>query len=81
MDINQKLYVFSPESRNIRLTVDVSSLLQGDGMHNAGALLPELVESGIRVLLYAGQADSRKITSFLDQASSYLTFQADITLR
>ena len=26
-------------------------------MHNSAALLPELVEAGIRVLLYAGEAD------------------------
>lgn len=35
------------------------SLLQGDGMHNSGALLPDLVNDGIRLLLYAGEADMR----------------------
>lgn len=39
---------------------DLCSLLQGDGMHNSGALLPELVDDGIRLLLYAGQADMRE---------------------
>lgn len=32
-------------------------------MHNAGALLPELVNSGIRLLLYAGDADMSKFVS------------------
>jgi len=31
--------------------------LQGDGMHNSAALLPELVEDGVRLLVYAGNAD------------------------
>ncbi|GJE97833.1 serine carboxypeptidase [Phanerochaete sordida] len=30
---------------------------QGDGMHNSAALLPELIEDGIRLLVYAGNAD------------------------
>ena len=33
-------------------------LLQGDGMHNSGILLGPLLDSGIRVLIYAGEADS-----------------------
>ncbi|ORX38931.1 Alpha/Beta hydrolase protein [Kockovaella imperatae] len=33
-------------------------LLQGDGVHYAGALLGPLIDSGIRVLIYAGQADA-----------------------
>lgn len=37
-----------------------SSLLQGDGMHNAGALLGPLIDSGIRVLIYSGEADMRE---------------------
>ena len=30
---------------------------QGDGMHNSAALLPELLADGIRLLVYAGDAD------------------------
>jgi hypothetical protein len=41
-------------------TITDKSLLQGDGMHNSGALLPEMVNNGIRLLLYAGEADMRK---------------------
>jgi cathepsin A (carboxypeptidase C) len=29
---------------------------QGDGMHNSALLLPELIEHGVRLLVYAGNA-------------------------
>ena len=61
MQINQNLCV-AAITRRILLT-DWSynpSLLQGDGMHNAGALLPELVDAGVRLLIYSGQADMCK---------------------
>jgi len=32
-------------------------LLQGDSVHNSAALLPELLSDGIRLLVYAGDAD------------------------
>jgi len=31
--------------------------LSGDNMHNAAALIPELIENGIRLLIYAGEDD------------------------
>ncbi len=31
-------------------------MYQGDGMHNSAALLPELINDGIRLLVYAGNA-------------------------
>jgi len=31
-------------------------MFQGDGMHNSALLLPELVNDGIRLLVYAGNA-------------------------
>lgn len=31
-------------------------MYQGDGMHNAAALLPDLINDGIRLLVYAGNA-------------------------
>lgn len=31
-------------------------MLQGDGMHNSALLLPELVNDGVRLLVYAGNA-------------------------
>ena len=30
--------------------------MNGDGMHNSALLLPELIEDGIRLLVYAGNA-------------------------
>ena len=38
------------------LDVNQAFMAQGDAMHNAAALLPELLESGIRLLVYAGNA-------------------------
>lgn len=32
-------------------------MFQGDGMHNSAELLPSMIEDGIRVLIYAGEAD------------------------
>jgi hypothetical protein len=46
------------------------SLLQGDGMHNAGALLGPLIDSGIRVLIYSGEADMRKPDAKRTKAST-----------
>ena len=36
--------------------VGMGFMLQGDGVHNSAALLPELVNNGIRLLVYAGNA-------------------------
>lgn len=30
---------------------------RGDGMRNSAALLPELIDDGVRLLVYAGNAD------------------------
>lgn len=30
---------------------------RGDGMRNSAALLPELIDNGVRLLVYAGNAD------------------------
>jgi len=38
------------------MEVNQAFMLQGDGMHNSGALLPDLVNDGIRLLVYAGNA-------------------------
>jgi len=32
-------------------------MFQGDGMHNSALLLPELIDDGVRLLVYAGNAD------------------------
>ena len=39
------------------MEVNQAFALQGDGAHNSAKLLPELVENGIRLLVYAGTAD------------------------
>ena len=39
------------------MLVTQAFFLQGDGMHNSAALLPELLEDGKRLLVYAGNAD------------------------
>lgn len=39
------------------MQVNQAFFLQGDGMHNSAALLPELLEDGKRLLVYAGNAD------------------------
>jgi cathepsin A (carboxypeptidase C) len=38
------------------MKVNQAFLLQGDGMHNSALLLPELIDNGIRLLVYAGNA-------------------------
>ena len=40
------------------MQVNHAFFLQGDGMHNSAALLPELLEDGKRLLVYAGNADA-----------------------
>ncbi|KZV90898.1 hypothetical protein EXIGLDRAFT_719842 [Exidia glandulosa HHB12029] len=39
------------------MEVNRAFMLQGDGMHNSAALLPELLAAGVRLLVYAGNAD------------------------
>ncbi|KAH9051982.1 Alpha/Beta hydrolase protein [Lactarius vividus] len=39
------------------MKVNAAFMYQGDGMHNSAALLPELINDGIRLLVYAGNAD------------------------
>jgi len=42
--------------------VNKAFTMNGDGMHNSAALLPELVDGGVRLLVYAGNAGA---SSFL----------------
>ena len=42
------------ESCNMQ--VNQAFTLAGDGMHNSAALLPELINDGVRLLVYAGNA-------------------------
>jgi carboxypeptidase C (cathepsin A) len=44
--------------QSCNMQVNQGFLFQGDGMHNSALLLPELVNDGVRLLVYAGNADS-----------------------
>jgi cathepsin A (carboxypeptidase C) len=46
------------EFQACNMNVNQAFLFNGDGSHNSAAVLPELLESGIRVLVYAGVWDS-----------------------
>ena len=50
------------ESCNMGITK--SFLLQGDAMHNTAALLPPLINDGVRLLVYAGNAGGYICPSF-----------------
>lgn len=56
------------ESCNMQ--VNQAFMFQGDGMHNSAPLLTDLVNDGIRLLIYAGNADymvsSNPFTSVAD---------------
>jgi cathepsin A (carboxypeptidase C) len=39
------------------MQINQAFLFKGDGMHNSASLLPELVDAGIKLLIYAGEAD------------------------
>ncbi|CEH18359.1 Serine carboxypeptidases (lysosomal cathepsin A) [Ceraceosorus bombacis] len=39
------------------MEVNQAFMFQGDGMHNSAAVIPGLIEDGVRVLVYAGVAD------------------------
>ena len=38
------------------MEVNKAFTMTGDGMHNSALLLPELVDGGVRLLVYAGNA-------------------------
>ena len=47
----------SVEFQSCNMNINQAFLLQGDSMHDSAALLPELIEDDIRVLIYVGEAD------------------------
>jgi hypothetical protein len=49
------------------------SLLQGDGVHDTASLLPELVDAGLRVLIYSGEADMRECKRLRPGLSTHVT--------
>ena len=49
---------------NCNADVNRAFTMNGDGMHNSAALLPELVDAGIRLLVYAGNAGKLRAIPF-----------------
>ncbi|TFL01046.1 carboxypeptidase C [Pterulicium gracile] len=49
----------SPEREFASCNMDVNKAfaVKGDGAHNSALLLPELIEAGVRMMIYAGNAD------------------------
>lgn len=45
------------EFKSCNMQVNQAFLMQGDGMHNSALLLTDLVNDGVRLLVYAGNAD------------------------
>ncbi|KAG7086424.1 hypothetical protein E1B28_002378 [Marasmius oreades] len=43
--------------QSCNMDVNKAFTLQGDGMHNSALLLPDLIADGVRLLVYAGNAD------------------------
>lgn len=43
--------------KSCNMDINKNFLFQGDAMHNSAQLLPDLIEDGIRVLIYAGVQD------------------------
>ncbi|KZT27650.1 serine carboxypeptidase [Neolentinus lepideus HHB14362 ss-1] len=48
----------SLDFQSCNMEVNQAFMMQGDGMHNSAALLPDLINDGIRLLVYAGNADA-----------------------
>jgi cathepsin A (carboxypeptidase C) len=42
--------------QSCNMNVNRDFMLQGDGVHNSAILLPELINDGVRLLVYAGNA-------------------------
>ena len=57
--VNKKAVGANPDAdfESCNMQVNQAFAFQGDGARNRAKLLPELVENGIRVLIYAGDAD------------------------
>ena len=65
------------ESCNMQ--VNQAFALQGDGARNRAKLLPELIESGVRLLIYAGDADMA--CNYIVRVVSIPCARAALTLR
>ena len=56
---NKKALGVNPDLKIASCNMEVNQdfMFQGDGMHNSALLLPELIDDGVRLLVYAGNAD------------------------
>jgi len=52
LGVNPKL-----DFASCNMDVNKGFMMQGDSMHDSAAVIPELLENGVRVLVYAGNAD------------------------
>ena len=72
----------NPEMKfaSCNMEVNQAFAMQGDGMHNSAILLPELIEDGVKLLVYAGNAgefsrrkvDLDLLTPWLDMMCNYM---------
>lgn len=46
----------SRKFESCNMAINQAFMSQGDGMHNSALLLPELIDDGVRLLVYAGNA-------------------------
>lgn len=56
--------------QSCNMDVNRAFTLNGDGMHNSAILLPDLINDGIRLLVYAGNAGGSNLCI---PTSTYLT--------
>lgn len=52
------------EFASCNMEVNQAFTANGDGMHNSAALLPELINDGVRLLVYAGNAGKFLCTDY-----------------
>lgn len=74
---NKAMLGVNPEQTfaSCNMEVNQAFAMQGDGMHNSASLLPELVNDGVRLLVYAGNA-GMFIALFLYSTSNRVLFHA-----
>jgi cathepsin A (carboxypeptidase C) len=56
--------------QSCNMEVNQAFALHGDGMHNAAKLLPDLINDGIRLLVYAGNAGT---SIYFETSLAYLS--------
>jgi len=71
------------EFQSCNMKVNQDFMLEGDGMHNSAMLLPELVNNGIRLLVYAGNAgscNSSFLSPFLTSSNRIVNYFVDLKI-